>query len=242
MARRKYVLKIVSDKEKLSERVDEFNFELGARGATAAIRDLKDTLIANPQAEALAAPQIGKKYRLFCLKFAGNDIRAFINPVITKSKGSVLSRETNLSLKGKEFIVPRAEEIQAAYTTPVGRSEENIFKGRAAALFQQMVELLDGLTLDTEIPVDDDTFITRGLEVIEGFDEAPEAEKEEVIEFYINNIKKALDLQNKKIDDDPTLSKVKENMEFLKSVALGETDLLSYEKDKAIIDSFKEER
>lgn len=228
MSRRKYVLKIEKDLNKLAERVDEVSFVSQAPEIADVAANLRQTLIDNPRAEALAAPQIGRNLRMFSLKFARNDVRTFINPMITKVKGSVWSRETNLSLGDQEYIMVRAEEIQAAYQTPTGIAEENIFKGRAAAIFQQMVELLDGVMISD-----------YGLEVLDGFDDASEEEKTKILEMYMDKLKEEAKEANEEIEADPLLNKVKENMEFLKSVAMGETDLLHYEKDKDIIEGFK---
>lgn len=228
MGRSKNIIKVLSYDEMKRERCDELNIFDNYQSVCQAVTDLKNTLIQYKDAEALAAPQIGNNYRMFCLKFANNDIRCFINPMITKVKGSTLSRESNYSIKDTEYIVPRAEEIQAAYQTPVGKAEENIFKGKAALLFQQMVDLLDGVMISD-----------YGLEILPGFDEASDEEKKQIIDMYIESISTDLDAVNKDIDESPILSKVKENMEFLTSVAKGETDLLSYEKDADIIEELK---
>lgn len=224
----KNFIKILSSSEMKRERCDELNIAQNYLSIKPTVSMLKDTLIKYKDAEALAAPQIGENYRMFCLKFANNDIRCFINPIITKVKGSILSRESNYSIKDKEFILPRAEEIQAAYQTPMGVAEENIFKGKAALLFQQMVELLDGVMIDD-----------YGLEILPGFDEASDEEKAEIIKLYTESIKHDLEKANSDIDSDETLSKVRDNMKFLESVAKGETELLSYEKDKDIIEALK---
>ncbi len=61
---------LLEQPEKLSERCDEINvFENNAQ-VRKIISDLKDTLKANSDLVALAAPQLGYKVRIFCIGFA----------------------------------------------------------------------------------------------------------------------------------------------------------------------------
>ena len=112
------------------------------------IQDLKDTLRANKDLVALSAPQIGENMRIFCIKFARGDIRAFINPLIITRKGIHLSRETQIGYNGPEYIVPRHNDINAAYQTPVGAKEVNSFLGTVGEVFQQMIEVMDGVLIE----------------------------------------------------------------------------------------------
>ena len=77
MARKKYVLKIIEDKIKLSERALEINVDLNHLKLVTIISELKETLYSNPNLTVLSAPQLGKPFRVFCMKFAGGDIRTF---------------------------------------------------------------------------------------------------------------------------------------------------------------------
>ena len=165
----KYKVKIEQNLEKLWTRCDEIDVE----EAAPIVAKLKDVLFDRKEFVALAAPQIRKKKRIFGIKFANGDIRAFINPMITKTEGLHFSRENSPSIPDKEFIVPRYDRIIAIYQTPTGAIEENIFEGAVAEVFQQMVQLLDGITL-----------ADLGLEIIPEWDEATDEEKTAVLNAY----------------------------------------------------------
>lgn len=221
MTRKNYVLKIIDDKNKLSERILETNIHFNNKILISAIKEVRDTLHNNPYLTVLAAPQLGKQLRFFCMKFAGGDIRTFINPIIMKSKGLHLSREICPSIPGKEFIVPRNDEITVAYQTPVGNNESNIFKGAPAEMFQQMVNLLDGVLIDD-----------FGLEVLEGFDDLSNEDREEILNLYIDSLKEYNIILQKEIEEDEELKEIKRATDFLTSVALGETTL---DKEEEIV-------
>ena len=93
---------------------------------------------------ALAAPQIGISKRIFCIKFA-DQIKIFINPIITKKTGNVIGPETFSSLPGKEILIARPEEIRAVYYNEDFKYEDNKFLSVVARLFDQQCQLLDGI-------------------------------------------------------------------------------------------------
>lgn len=218
----KYVLKIEDNKDKLSERVDEIDIITNYPQVKSIVKNLKDTMYHNPNVVALAAPQIGSKERIFCIRFANGDIRAFINPMIIKREGMHLSRESSASIKDKEFIVPRNDIIHAAYQIPTGASEVNKFEGAPGEVFQQMVDLLDGVTIDD-----------FGLEVIEGFDEASEEERVEVINAYLEALKSKEEFIKKDIESNEELKKRNDAIEFMTKVALGDVKLEKITEDEA---------
>lgn len=168
------------------------------------IKWLKDNLYANKELVALAAPQIGVNMRLFCIKFADGDIRTFANPLIVKTKDLHLSRETNISFPDKEFIVPRYNEIEVVYQTPVGKIEQNLFKDAVSDIFQQMVQLLDGVTLDT-----------IGLELVPDWDTYPEEERQQVIDMYLTSLKERNQSLQKEIEETPELKQINDAIDFM---------------------------
>lgn len=168
------------------------------------IKWLKDNLYHNKDLVALAAPQIGVNMRLFCIKFADGDIRTFANPLIVKTKDLHLSRETNISLPNKEFIVPRYNEIEVVYQTPVGKIEQNLFKDAVSDIFQQMVQLLDGITLDT-----------IGLELVPDWDTYPEEERQQVIDMYLISLKERNESLQKEIEETPELKQINDAIDFM---------------------------
>lgn len=218
---RKYILKIETDSNKLGVRSEEINTVTKATKVESIIKDLKSSLRDRTDAVALCAPQLGHKTRIFCIKFANGDIRAFINPMITKTEGLHLTRETNISLENKHYIVPRHDRIIAIYQTPVGTPEENAFEGVVAEVFQQMVNMLDGVLISD-----------IGLEIDDDFDKATKEEQTEVINAWLDAIKLTDKKLQEEIEADPALSETKKAIEFMTGVATGEVKLEKIETDE----------
>lgn len=206
----KYKLKIEEDLSKLWNRSEEVTIE----DAQDVVQKLKRALFEREEAVALAAPQLRKKVRIFCIKFSNGDIRAFINPMITKTEGLHFSRENCLSIPGKDYIVPRNDRIIAIYQTPTGQVEENIFEGVVGEVFQQMVQMLDGVLISD-----------LGLEVFPEFDGASEEEKNAVLEAYLSSLTKLSDEINEDISNDKLLSETRDAIDFMTAVATGKVEL-----------------
>ena len=82
---------IIKDRTLLEERVDETILQ-DEEQVKQDIADVKEVFETYKDLPCLCGPQIGIKSRIVCLNF-DDGIRTFINPMIKKSKGSVLSRE-----------------------------------------------------------------------------------------------------------------------------------------------------
>lgn len=228
-----YVLKIIDDKAKLSDRADEILKGDSPESVTRLINDLKDTLRANKDLCALAAPQIGSGKRVFCIKFANGDIRAFLNPmVMTHSKGMHLSRETCASLGATEYIIPRYDEVTVGYQTPMGVPESNIFKGAPAEVFQQMCELLDGILLDD-----------YGLLLEKGFDDLNKKDKNTIIDMYLNWLEAKSSNMRKEIDESPSMKEKDRAIDFEYELAMGNVKIekLTKEEEDRLNDNIKKE-
>lgn len=211
MSTAKSIFKIVDDLQFLSQPAEEINTLQKNSDVVKIIGEIKDTLRANKEVVALVAPQLKYNARIFCIKFEGGDIRAFINPMITKTEGLHLTRERNPSLPGKEYIIPRHNKVLAMYQTPTGRVEQNQFEGVVAEIFEQQVNLLDGILL-----------CDVGLEVIPEFDTASDEEKEAVLKWYLNNLQGKSAALEKEIGENKDLLETKKAIDFMKGVALGE--------------------
>lgn len=228
-----YVLKIVDDKKKLSDRADEILKEDSVESVTRLINDLKDTLRANNDLCALAAPQIGVGKRVFCIKFSNGDIRAFLNPIImTHSKEQHLSRENCASLGTTEYIIPRYNEVTAGYQTPMGVPETNTFQGAPAEVFQQMCQLLDGILIDD-----------YGLEVLDGFDKLSKKDKSAVIDMYLKHLEQTSNDLKEEIEKDPTLKEIDKAIDFEYNVAMGNVKIekLTKEEEEDLNKNIKDE-
>ena len=226
-----YVLAITRDLDKLMKRSDEVAVvggDLQIRPEIAkTIKDLKDTILASKTLVSLAAPQLGKFERIFCVRFANGDIRAFINPMISKTEGLHLVREISPSLPDRAFIVPRHNRIIAMYQTPSGKPEESVFEGVVAEIFQHMVQILDGVLISD-----------IGLEVFADFDNASEEEKSQVLDAYFKELKTREESMNKEIEENEDLKKTRDAIKFLEGVATGKITM--EKQDELVIPKEKE--
>ena len=88
------------------------------------ISEIKKVMEKDESILALSAPQIGINKRIFCLRF-NDQIKTFINPIITKKKGIIVAVETCASMPGKEIVVGRPEEITVVYYNDDFKYEDN---------------------------------------------------------------------------------------------------------------------
>lgn len=107
------------------------------------INNLKK-VIETKKLTALSAPQIGINKRIFCIKF-DDQIKTFINPIVTKKSRVVILPETFASMPGKEILIARPEEVTVIYYTEEFKYEDNKLMGAAAQLFDQQCQVLDGI-------------------------------------------------------------------------------------------------
>lgn len=201
---------LVFDLEELRERADEVN-PIDSADTVAAI---KAKLNKYKELIALCGPQVGKKERVIGLKFKDGVIKFYINPKIVKSSGLHLVRERDVSVGDKEFICPRPSKITIQYQTETAKPEQNILEGAAAEIFDRMQNYLDGITLED-----------FGLEILDGFDEASEEEKAQIIDMYLESLKKRETLVNEAIETDKDAKELKDAISFMESVDSGETVL-----------------
>lgn len=213
-------MKYITDIEELSQASVEIDTKKDNKKMREIITELKYR-IGKDNLTALSAPQIGEKYRIFCIKFTekkgkkvSETIKTFINPVITGIRGIVVDREADICIPDKQFIIVRNNDLSLLYQNPLGNPISQKFSGKSSAVIQMMVDHLDGVLL-TDL----------GLEIDERFDEATEEEKNELIDAYL----KSLDLYKKEVDkdinNDKDLKSMKDAVDFIQSVRNGETKL-----------------
>ena len=232
--KKNYVLVINKDKDFLRDRCEEVPMGyLEKPSVVNLVNEIKDTLKANKELVALSASQLGHKDRIFCIKFANGDIREFINPVIIKSEGTHLSRETSIGLDDVEYIVPRATNIIATYqhTNMTSDCDVNKFSGAVAEVFQQMNDLINGVLLED-----------IGLEIIEGFDEASDEEKQEIIAMYLESLDRRKEALEKEINSNVATKDLDTAIRFMKELQEGkiETIPLTEEEMKQIAEKDRE--
>jgi peptide deformylase len=165
--------------------------ELATPGFQRFLDDLVETMRAANGA-GLAAPQVGVARRVFCVEVRDNprypykpdlDLRVLVNPELrVLSDETFMSYEGCLSIPDLRGLLPRALEVEVAYTDREGnRVVENV-RGLSAGTFQHEQDHLDGILFVDR--VED----TRTLTTWDGFrrwhEEAFAAEARAIVERY----------------------------------------------------------
>lgn len=191
-------------------RAQEINREKEDKLLKEIISNIKKTMKKNSLV-SLSAPGIGYNKRVFCIDFSDNEIKTFINPVITYKSELGLTREICSSLPDKEYLLPRHKEVDIIYETPSGKIKTNRFKAEAAYVIQHELDHLEGVTLSD-----------IGLEIDSDFDEASEEERQEIISMYLDSLEKRQNLLNEEINSNDELRTVSDRLKFSEMLARGE--------------------
>jgi peptide deformylase len=215
---KKYVLAIINDEERLSTRCDEINVAENQQSVRRIIKDLKDTIKANKDLVALSAPQLGYNARIFCIRFADEDIRAFINPMITKVEGKCLMIE-NMPGLDTDYMVQRSQRVMAGYQLATGNYNELSLKHPLAALFEKMIDIIDG-TLFFKYKM-------MGLPIDKDYYKAPVEQKEELHKWYFDTFLPArLKALEEVAEKDEDIKNLQTQIKYFKSVIEGETEVV----------------
>ena len=218
---------IIFDIEKLSAPSEPLTFlsESGVQTeeGTKIINKIKEVMEANPTLLALAAPQIGINKRIFCLRFS-DQIKTFINPIITKKKGMNIVIETCSSMPGKEIVIGRPEEITVVYYNDEFKYEDNKLMGVGASLFDQQAQILDGV-LPSELGLVSDIKEDGKIE---------EADLAEIIPFYRDTfLPNKLEGLKQVIDSDEETTKAFNQLKFTEGVINGRIAVVESEEEAA---------
>lgn len=212
-------VKIETDITKFAERTDEITATISYDTVKHAISQIKRALYDNPDCVAICAPQIGADLRLFVVRTARTEserFKVFLNPLIVSSEGLHLSRETNLSIPDKEFIIPRKNKIHVAYQAANGEVASETYVGAYAEVVQQMIEMLDGITLiDYGFDLDD-------VGGPKAYDKAPKKQQTEVIAMYLESLKEYSSELASEIEQTPELKQINDTINFMKGMLTGE--------------------
>lgn len=191
-------------------RAQEINREKDGKLLREITANIKKTMRKNGLT-SLSAPGIGYNKRVFCIDFSDQEIKTFINPVITNAEGLQLAKEICSSIPGKEYIRPRNTTVDIIYETPTGKIKTNRFSDIAAFVIQHEIDHLECVTLED-----------IGLEIESDFEEATQDERNEIINMYLDS----LDLRQKDLDteieSDDELKVVSERLKFTEALAKGE--------------------
>lgn len=175
------------------------------------VSKIKKVMETNQELLALSAPQIGINKRIFCLRFK-DQIKTFINPIITKKKGLNIVIETCASMPGKEIVIGRPEEITVVYYNDEFKYEDNKLMGVAASMFDQQAQILDGV-LPSELGLVSDVEIDGKIE---------DSDLEEIIPFYKDTfLPSKLEGIKQAIDSDEEASKAFNQLKFTEGVING---------------------
>ena len=191
-------------------RAQEINREKDGKLLREITANIKKTMRKNGLT-SLSAPGIGYNKRVFCIDFSDQEIKTFINPVITNAEGLQLAKEICSSIPGKEYIRPRNTTVDIIYETPTGKIKTNRFSDIAAFVIQHEIDHLECVTLED-----------IALEIESDFEEATQDERNEIINMYLDS----LDLRQKDLDteieSDDELKVVSERLKFTEALAKGE--------------------
>ena len=216
---------IIKDLQKLAQPSEPLTFlsEAGAQTeeGTSIIDKIKEVMQQDTSILALSAPQIGINKRIFCLRF-NDQIKTFINPIITKKKGLNITIETCASMPGKEIVIGRPEEITVVYYNDDFKYEDNKLLGAAASLFDQQAQLLDGV-LPGELGLVSD---------IEEDGKIEESDLETIIPFYKDTfLPSRLASLRKVIDEDEDTIKSFKQLKFTEEVINGRIAVIESKED-----------
>lgn len=219
---------IITDVEILSKSAEPLKF-LSADGVDreegdSIIKSLVEAMNEYNNFVTLAAPQIGIAKRIFGIRF-DDQIKIFIDPIITKKSDYKIAPETCASMPGKEILISRPEEITVVYYTQDYKYEENKLLGGAARLFDQQCQLLDGV-LPSELGLVSDVAEDGSLS------ELSDDEITELIEFYKDYVKVKLEAINKSIQDDKELVEKYKSLSFAEKVINGQAAVVMNEDPK----------
>ena len=221
------MVEIIKDIEALKEPAKplEFLTEQGTEKEEGLeiIGKLKEAMEADSTILALSAPQIGINARIFCIRFA-DQIKTFINPIVTKKGKYEIKPETFVSMPGKEILITRPEELTVVYYTNEFKYEENKLLGAAARLFDQHCQLLDGVT-PAELGLVSDVEADGSLA------DLSDEEVAQVTEIYKQFIKAKSAALQTEIEKDPDLEKAYKQLKFTEKVITGEALVISDEDE-----------
>ena len=218
---------IITNAEQLAQPAEPLTFltETGAKTEEGLeiISKLKEVMENDQNILALSAPQIGIAKRVFCLRF-NDQIKTFINPIITKKKGLNVIIEACASLPGKEIVIGRPEEVTVVYYNEEFKYEDNKLLGAAASLFDQQAQILDGI-LPSELGLVSDIEVDGKIE---------ETDLPEIISFYKDTfLPTKMSSLEQVISTDEEASKYFKQLKFTEGVINGRIAVLEPEEETA---------
>lgn len=165
---------------------------------------LKEILREREDIFAICAPQIGISERIICIRFANENIKTFINPLLQKTEGVHLSRERDICFPDKEYLLPRFNKIEVSYQDTSGSISTVVLTDAASEVMQQMIQFIDGVTI-----------ADWGLEIIPEFDEATQEERDEVVNLYLEGLGVTAKVIHDKAETDKDFKELLDAIDFI---------------------------
>lgn len=212
----------INNLEELIElgRAEEIDTEKENKLVREIVSKIKRTMRKN-NLTSLSAPAVGYNKRIFCVDYSDNEIKTYINPVVSLREGIHLSREVCSSIPGKEYIIPRNNVINIYYQRPNGEVKIQEFKGLASNVLQHEIDHLEGITLDD-----------MGLEIDKDFDEATDEERLEIVNMYLDSLDIMLKDVKEDIENNEELKVISDRLNFTEAVVSGKVKLMKEEDIK----------
>lgn len=185
-----------------------------------------------PEVVALAAPQIGINKRVFGIRF-NDGVKYFINPIIKQKSGLMIAPEVFVSAPGKEYLIGRPKEITVAYRNKEFKYEDNKLLDRAARVFDQMAQLLDGV-LPGDLGLESDVEVDGSLA------NATDEELASYCEIWKKYVSVKLNNLEAEINSSETTKKLYQELRFSESVINGRISV--YEENKQPRLNYKQRR
>lgn len=153
------------------------------------------------------------------MNFKG-DIRYFINPSIVGVRGAMgFNIETCPSVPDSQFAVLRYPEIHVSYFDENLKVAEHpiCMIGMAAIHMQRAIDILDGrLICDGSLPI------------LDGWEKLTPKQQDEIFKEWLQKQNEKIEKTKEEIEQDEELKEISNAIDFMQSVAKGETKL---EKD-----------
>lgn len=152
------------------------------------------------------------------------DIRYFVNPSIVNTRGTMgFDIETCISIPDKKFAVLRYPEIHISYFDENLKVAEHpmCMIGMSAMHMQKAIDILDGrLICDGSLPI------------LEGWDKLTPKQQDEIFKEWLERQKEEISKAKEEINQDKDLKEISDAIDFMQSVAKGETKLMTDEELK----------
>ena len=174
---------------------------------------LKLALEQNKDLPYVTANQVGYGYQMYAIR-TQNNVEVWANPLMARQDDNmILVRDKEYGLENT-YYCPRWTKLSViAYSIDKGLVCNREYENEAAVILQHIMNNLNGISLKD-----------IGLEVTQEFLDAPEDERKEVINEYVNELQKLLNTLESDIHNDSEMNQKYEAFKFVKARASNEIE------------------